>query len=170
MEMEVLFEAAAAVMACVGGCIDLKTHKIPNRVTVPGMMIGLLLRILFEGAGGFLKGAAGFGIGCIPVFLWLLGGLKAGDVKLYMMTGVLGGWRFCLATEVCSLLLGGVAAFILTIKRKTGMRSLGYLWQYLQYLIFSGGRTGYEGGKESYFCFGWAIGAGALIVFLTQRF
>ena len=170
MEMELFFETAAAVMACVGGCIDLKTHKIPNRLTVPGIVIGLTARAVIGGIDGLAEGAAGFGVGCIPVFLWLLGGLKAGDVKLYMMTGVWGGWRFCAVTEICSLLLGGAAAVVLTIKRKMGIRSLRYLWEYFQYLIFAGKPVKFEGGKESYFCFGWVIGAGALAALIIRRF
>ena len=41
MDMELWLKAAAVLAAWIGGILDLKTHKIPNRLTITGMFLGL---------------------------------------------------------------------------------------------------------------------------------
>jgi prepilin signal peptidase PulO-like enzyme (type II secretory pathway) len=47
MTSGIFLKTAAVVLACVGGGVDLKTHKIPNRLTVPGMLLGIILNFIF---------------------------------------------------------------------------------------------------------------------------
>ena len=168
MDMELWLKAAAVLAAWIGGLLDLKTHKIPNRLTITGMFLGLAVRGLLWGMAGLAEGLAGLGIGCIPIMIWLLGGIKAGDVKLYMLTGVLGGWKFCFLTEVCSILLGGVMSIILMCWRQNLLLSLKRLWLYMQNLVLAGNSVIYEGSEKSRFCFGWLIGVGTLFAFFWE--
>ena len=70
---------------------DLKSRRIPNRVTVTGALVGLVLATLEQGAfpGSALLGAAVALVVCFPFFA--LGALGAGDAKLFAMVGVFVG-------------------------------------------------------------------------------
>lgn len=171
------FQILAAAAATAAAWIDFRTHKIPNRLIVACLGIGGILRLtagiwmgISAGGGGqtvftagsFLTdGALGFAVGCIGILLWFLGALKAGDVKLYMAIGAIGGWRFCLNTEIFSILIGGAAAFLVMLFRKNGRESLKRLWLYGKLLILTRTYHKYEGASSSYFCFGCMIAAGA---------
>lgn len=171
------FQILAAIAATAGAWTDFKTHKIPNRLTVTCFGVGIILRLVIgicmgitAGSGWQIvlttgrilaDGAAGFAIGCLGLLLWFLGALKAGDVKLYMALGVIGGWRFCLNTEILSILIGGAAAFFVMIFRKNGREALKRLWLYGKGLLLTRTYRKYEGTSSSYFCFGCFIAAGA---------
>lgn len=165
-----MFQIAAAAAACAGGWFDFRTHKIPNWLTVSCMAAGLLLRTAAGGWDGLLQGLGGWAVGSAFILLWLAGGLKAGDVKLYMAVGALGGWKFCLNTEIYSMIFGGAAALILFIRRKTGLTQMKQLWLYVVNLLMTRNFVPYHGGEKSYFCFGWLIGMGALAAMLWPVF
>ena len=78
--------------------IDVKTKKIPNKLTVPVFAVGLLFQIavgfgLLFALGGF---AVGFGL---MLVLWLIGGSGGGDVKFM---GALGVWLGAGSRSKCS--------------------------------------------------------------------
>ena len=86
-----LFTAFAAVW-------DVRTGKLPNWLTIPAFVLGILFHVItgtlangFAGAGnGLLFALGGFVFGFAVLFvLWLIGGTAAGDVK---MMGALGAW------------------------------------------------------------------------------
>jgi prepilin peptidase CpaA len=84
-----LFTAAAAIF-------DLRTRKIPNKLTIPVFAVGLVYQLIFNGLGtgvgnpGLIDAAAAFaaGFGLLWV-LWMIGGGGGGDVKLL---GALSVW------------------------------------------------------------------------------
>ncbi len=159
----IFFYILALATACIGAWNDGKTHRIPNRLTIPAAAAGLLLHLVLGGPAGFLDGMKGLGMGAVFILLWLMVALKAGDVKLYMAIGALGGWKFCLNTEIYSILVGGSAALFFMLIRKSGRRSLKNLWNYGINLILTRKFYLYEGEQDSYFCFGWCIAVGALL-------
>jgi prepilin peptidase CpaA len=84
-----LFTAAAAIF-------DLRTRKIPNKLTMPVFTLGLVYQFIFNGLGqgvgnpGLIDASAAFaaGFGLLWV-LWMIGGGGGGDVKLL---GALSVW------------------------------------------------------------------------------
>ncbi len=98
---------------------DWRWQRIPNQVTYPTMLVGLLLGTIegFPGApfaGGALDHLAG------PVLAFLVsypfyasGGLKAGDAKMLMAIGALRGSLFLLTSALYGALAGGVLALVL---------------------------------------------------------
>ena len=69
---------------------DFRTKRIPNWLTVPAAILGLLFSSLAPGGIGLAASLGGFAVGMALLFLpWLLGGGGMGDVK---MLAALGTW------------------------------------------------------------------------------
>lgn len=167
-DMDWIFSALALVTACTGAWLDLKTHKIPNRLTVTAMGSGLILRLVFLGLPGVLYGLAGFCMASLFLLLWLSGALKAGDIKLYMAIGVLGGWRLCLNAAVYSIMLGGIVGLCLMAAKKNGRQAMKHLKQYFLSIFLTRKFYMYQGEPSSYFCFGICIAGGTLAAIFRQ--
>ena len=118
--------------------IDLKKQRIPNRITLPLAVSGILYHVFSSGLSGglffSLKGLlAGLGFFFIP---FLLQGAGGGDVKF---SGALGCWIG--AFGVLNLLLygaaaGGVIALAILLKKKD-FSSLKNLYYDINYFIFT---------------------------------
>jgi prepilin peptidase CpaA len=93
-----VFVAAVVVFTLTAAVCDWRTKKLPNWLTVPGLVVAVVYHLLTgaiaEGwsgaAGGMLFALGGFATGFgILLVLWLIGSGGAGDVKLM---GALGAW------------------------------------------------------------------------------
>lgn len=162
--MKVLVWHMAAVFAAGWGAVtDLKVHKIYNYLTMPSIAVGMLMHLSAEGPGGLMDSLLGLGAGIFCMLFWFLGMLKAGDVKLYMAVGALGGWKFCGYTIFYSILIGGIAALGIMLIRKSGRASLKRLWIYVLNLAYTKQFQPYRPEeKHAYFSFGSCIFAGTL--------
>jgi leader peptidase (prepilin peptidase)/N-methyltransferase len=106
--------------------IDLADHRLPNRLVVPGLVVGLLA------AGGSwattgipplvpLVAAVAYA-GLLFVFA-LGGGMGMGDVKLAAVLGLASPTvTVALASPLLAFLLGGVVAVIVLVVRGRGSR------------------------------------------------
>ncbi len=95
---------------------DARWLRIPNAVTYPAMLLGLLLGVLeaFPGAL-FTNGLVDHVAALVLAFafsypFYAAGGLKAGDAKLLMAIGALRGSSFLMVAAVYGALIGGVLA------------------------------------------------------------
>jgi prepilin peptidase CpaA len=103
---------------------DARWLRIPNVVTYPTMLIGLVLGV-FEGFPGeiFVSGFVDHLIALALAFalsypFYAAGGLKAGDAKLLMAIGAVRGVSFLLVAAVYGALLGGVIAIGFIVVRR----------------------------------------------------
>ncbi len=157
----------AMIIACMGGYTDITSRKIPNALTLDAISFGLWMNLLLGGLRGVASWAGGMILGFAFFPLYIIGALKAGDVKLYMAVGAVGGWRFGLYTMVLSVLFGGVTAFLLMLVRKDGRRALRSLWNYLVNMFLTRTFSMYQPQEKSaYFSYGCCISAGAVAVLL----
>ncbi|MHB9095461.1 MAG: A24 family peptidase [Eubacteriales bacterium] len=95
---------------------DIGTKRIPNLITLPAVVLGLIINTYYSGVtglGGALAGTlAGISLLIIP---FALQGIGAGDVKLLAAVGALNGFQFTLYTFIYSAIAGGIIALSLTL-------------------------------------------------------
>jgi len=127
-----LFWIAPALLATVAGWKDLRTRRIPNWLTVPGLGIGIVLNSViggWAGARNSLLGAS-LGLGILLPFV-LMRSLGAGDWKLMGAVGAFVGPGPMIAVLVATFLVAGVMAVILVIWKKRVRQTARNLWRLL---------------------------------------
>ncbi|MFH1312003.1 MAG: A24 family peptidase [Candidatus Eisenbacteria bacterium] len=102
------------LMVCVAATaaiFDLRQRRIPNALTVPAMLAGIVIHTARSGWGGFTFSLLGLAIGGGALLLFFVfGGMGAGDVKLLAGIGALGGLSFTLSVLVLTGVAGGIMA------------------------------------------------------------
>jgi len=145
---------------------DWRWRRIPNAVTYPTMLAGLLLGILestgragFPGsifAGGLVDHIAGLAIGFLVSYpFYAAGGLKAGDGKFLMAVGALKGTAFLFVAAVYGALIGGLIAIGFIIARRIAAQRAG-----------TGETVG--GLLHTWIPYGVALGLGALVALAVE--
>ena len=99
---------------------DLRTHKIPNILTYPSMLLALCFHSSIYGWKGFLFSLAGIGTGIgLLILPYIMGGMGAGDAKLLGAVGGLIGAKATVIAFIYISLLGCVyAVLLLVVKRQ----------------------------------------------------
>jgi leader peptidase (prepilin peptidase)/N-methyltransferase len=106
--------------------VDLAEHRLPNRLVVPGLAVGLLAAAGSWATTGIpplvpLVAALAYS-GLLFVFA-LFGGMGMGDVKLAAVLGLASPTvTVAIASPLLAFLLGGVAAVVVLIVRGRGGR------------------------------------------------
>jgi len=101
-----VFVMAVGVYTALAAATDLRMRRIPNYLTVPAAISGLIYHTLAPTGWGLWVSLAGFGVGFALLLLpWLAGGGGMGDVKLL---AALGAWL----GPKCLLIAFGVGAVI----------------------------------------------------------
>jgi prepilin peptidase CpaA len=160
-----------AALLVWGAVTDVRAARIPNRLTLTGLVLAPLATLA---AGGpmalgltlaalvvaFLIGIAGFALGAI-------GG---GDAKFLMVGAALVGWQQLLPYLLATAALGAVLAVGVVVWQRRGIEAT-VMTRDLAKSVFTLGRKGYRGrvGDEGRLAvpYGVAIAAGALIVRFT---
>ncbi|RMF92042.1 MAG: prepilin peptidase [Nitrospinota bacterium] len=103
--------------------IDLEHKIIPDRITLSGLLAGLLLNPLLPVSffDALLGGLIGGGI-FLLVALLSRGGMGGGDIKLMAMLGVFLGWQRALLTIFLGVSSGALVGIVLMLLRKKGRK------------------------------------------------
>ncbi len=112
----------AAVFSLIAGWTDWRSRRIPNWLTVPGLMIGIAANSIISGWAGCKAALLGAGLGLLLLLPFVaIRSLGAGDWKL---VGALGGFvgpeRLLLVLVGTILVNGMIAVFVIIWKRRVG--------------------------------------------------
>lgn len=97
---------------------DIRSMRIPNVITAAGVLAGAVIQTSLAGWTGLAHASMGLAAGFFPLlFLYWLGAVGAGDVKLFAALGALSDPLYALACLMYSLLYAGVFAVAILIVR-----------------------------------------------------
>jgi len=128
-QSQIVLLMAMLIFNVVAAVSDIRTRKIPNKLTVPMCLAGFVYQIGFFGLDGLWTALLGFAAGFGALFvLWMIGTAGGGDVKLM---GALGPWLgalFILKVLFVSLIFvavgtAGIVLFALCSKGLKGAKS-----------------------------------------------
>lgn len=106
------------VLVALATRADVQARKIPNLLTGPALLLGVLVHFGLggmPGAGYALLGAVVAGAILLPG--WLMGFMGAGDVKLMAAVGAWLGYPDGLVAAVAALIAGGLIAVVVAARR-----------------------------------------------------
>jgi len=100
--------------ACAGACsVDVRSRRIPNRLTVPLCLAGLLFGLLSGGWNGLGESFTGLLIAGLPFFLlWMIGGGGAGDAKMMFAIGAWLGTSDAFVAAIAVGIAGGILSLV----------------------------------------------------------
>jgi prepilin peptidase CpaA len=121
----------AVLLAVIAAWTDLRSRRIPNWLTVSGLVLGLTLSVILGKWAGLETSLEGAGLGLLLLLPFvLLRSLGAGDWKLAGALGAFTGWRLLVDLLVGSVFVAGAMALALVIyKRRLGQtaRNIGHI-------------------------------------------
>jgi prepilin peptidase CpaA len=119
MGIEFVFPAASLLCATLSAVYDVRSRRIPNFITLPAMVFGLILHVALGGWRQLATAAAG-GLICGLIFFvfYLAGGMGAGDVKLITAAGCIAGLPLIGHLLLWTALAGGVMAIGMALYRR----------------------------------------------------
>ena len=108
--------------------IDLEHHLLPNAITLPGIVVGLIVSLVLP--PGIVDSILGTLLG--GGVLWVIGeayyrysgqeGMGGGDVKMLAMIGAFLGWKLVLVTLVLSSIGGSLIGVLVIAIKRGGMK------------------------------------------------
>lgn len=123
--------AGAMLLAILAGWMDLRSRRIPNWLTVPGLLIGIGLNLFLGGWSGLRTSLLGAGLGLLLLLPFvLLRSLGAGDWKLAGALGAFAGPRMLVDLLLGSVFVAGIMAAALVIYKRRlvqTMRNIGHI-------------------------------------------
>jgi leader peptidase (prepilin peptidase)/N-methyltransferase len=124
LAVRLLFACAMIVLFA----IDLQHRILPNVITLPGVIAGLVFSLLlppgwFSSLVGVLVGGGTLYVIGEAYYRWRgVEGLGMGDVKMLAMIGAFLGWQLTLLTLVMASLAGSIIGVLLIATRRGSMQ------------------------------------------------
>jgi len=147
-------EVILLVLVLVAAAYDIRYRRIPNWLTLPGVIAGLVLNAFVQtpapavlSFGGLLFALKGLALAFgVYFFLYAIRAMGAGDAKLMAAVGALVGWQDWFGIFIVSAIIGGVAALVLSLARgrlKKTIWNVGFILSEMKH-----GRPAYLGREE----------------------
>jgi prepilin peptidase CpaA len=166
----------ALALAITAAIFDVREHRIPNWLTYPGIVLGLVLRAVLLRGGLFgLKGLgsaiAGLMLGGgVMLLFYMVRAMGAGDVKLMAAVGSLVGPGHAIVVLLATAICGGVMAVVYSVYRgRMGatIRNLGsVLWFHARSGLQTHPELNLDNPAALRMPYGLAIATGTLYAFL----
>lgn len=112
---------------------DVRRAVIPNKLTIWGAVIGIILNVSVNGLNGLTFSLIGAGSAFIVMLLlYLIGALGAGDVKLFTAIGAMMGTSFVFQLMLYAILCAALIGLVLLMTHKqmaaTGQKLVKWLF------------------------------------------
>jgi len=134
VEQQLMFTGGSLLCAGIGSVTDIRERRIPNLITGPAIVAGLMLHTIYGGWRGLGDAAlAGLIAGGIFLIFFLAGGMGAGDVKLMTAVGCIAGLSPLPLVVISTALAGGVFALAVSIYHGRLRETLGNVAALLRY-------------------------------------
>jgi prepilin peptidase CpaA len=133
------FLICAVPIAIAGAASDVRTKRIPNRLTYSALIAAFLFRFAFAGWAGLERGVAGMMIaGGIFFFLFLLGGMGGGDVKLMASVAAWAGSGQVKSVLIAAAIAGGALALAYVLVGRRVRQTLFNTFELIGHHLTSG--------------------------------
>jgi prepilin peptidase CpaA len=134
-------EFVAVVVSVAASLVDLRTRRIPNLLTLPAAIGGVLFHAASQGLTGAGFALLGWAVG-LGLFLpiYLLRGMGAGDVKLLAALGAWLGPGRTVWVALYGAVAGGVLGLLLAVTSGYGRQAFRNLWLLLAHWRVAGVR------------------------------
>jgi prepilin peptidase CpaA len=124
-----LTQICVTALVTIAALTDLRSRRIPNWLTLSGVVAGLLLQTALGGFSGLKMSAGGLVLGFGSYLaLYCVRAMGAGDVKLMAAVGaIVGPWNWVFVF-VATALAGGVLSVILMAQKGRTKETLWNVW------------------------------------------
>jgi prepilin peptidase CpaA len=114
--LPLVFQILLVLLVVTAGVSDIRRRRIPNWLTVSGVVVGLTLNTFLYEMPGLMLSLKGLGLALLIYFpLFAIRAQGAGDAKLMAAVGSLAGPANWLGIFVLTALLGGVLGMVLVL-------------------------------------------------------
>ena len=172
LSIDNIFLFGAVAVAITAAAIDVQQHRIPNRLTYPTMVAGVLLHTYFQGWRGIKASLMGLLLAGGIVFLfYAVNAMGAGDLKLFAALGAMVGPSYGLKIVLTSAVAGGIMAIIYALYRGRLRATLVNVGCVLKFHAWAGVQAhpelNLDNPKAPRMPYGLAIATGTLYTFLV---
>ncbi len=165
--IEIIPAIFLTIILFIAAVSDLRFHKIPNRLTFPTVIAGIIFHTCVSGWDGLIFSSGGVLLGfALLIGFYILGGTGAGDVKLMAAIGGFLGPKGVFVAFLFTAIIGGIYAIALLavsgrlvdiIKRYWIMLKTFVLTQTISYIPPADQK------KRPVLCYGVVIAIGTLL-------
>ena len=156
-----------AIVLILATAFDLHQRRIPNALTLPVIVGGMIYWSYLNGVDGFMHSTGGLLLGfafLLPVYLF--GGMGAGDVKLMGAVGSILGPQGVFIAFLYSAIAGGVYALFVLARSRVLKQTAGRYGFMLRGYLVTGQLTYLSPAAEEKLprlCYGVAISLGTIL-------
>ena len=117
--------AVVIAACCVAVSVDVRVRRIPNKLTFPLWLAGILWWCATAGLHGMGETFGGMAIAGLPfLLLWIIGGGGAGDAKMMFAIGAWLGIDHGFLAAVCVGVAGGILSLAYALGHGKVLNSL----------------------------------------------
>jgi prepilin peptidase CpaA len=126
----------AVALAVAAGVTDWRSRRIPNWLTITGLLVGIAANAAVGGVGGLKTSLLGAGLGLLLLLPFVfLRSLGAGDWKLAGALGAFVGPGVLLDLLMGSIFVAGIMALGLVINKRRLMETLRNIGRMLRSML-----------------------------------